>query len=53
MCTIYEPLKQPLQTHGNLNADIDIIPIVISRMGSFNVKTLAEIAQSVLFKEEP
>ena len=51
--TIYEPLKQALQTHGTLKADIKIIPIVISITGTFNVKTLAEIAQLVSFDKEP
>jgi hypothetical protein len=51
--TIYEPLKQALQTHGTLKTDIKIIPIVISRNGTFNVKTLVEIAQLVSFKEVP
>jgi len=51
--TIYEPLKQALQHHGTLKADIKIISIVISRTITFNVKTLAEIAQLVSFKEEP
>jgi hypothetical protein len=46
-------LKQALQTHGTLQADIKIIPIVISRTGTFNSKTLAEIAQLVSFDEEP
>ena len=50
---IYEPLKQALQTHSALKAGITTIPIVISRTGTFNVKTLAEIAQFVFFKEEP
>jgi hypothetical protein len=50
---IYEPLRQALQTHGTLKADIKIIPIVISRTGTFHVKTLAEIAQLVSFAEEP
>jgi len=30
-----------------------MIPIVISRTNNFHVKTLAEIAQLVSFKEEP
>jgi ADP-glucose pyrophosphorylase len=51
--TIYEPLKQALQTHGTLKADIKIIPIVIRRTRTFNVKTLAENAQLVSFKEDP
>jgi hypothetical protein len=51
--TIYEPLKQALQTYGTLKADIKIIPIVISRTGTFHVKTLAEIAQLISFEEEP
>jgi hypothetical protein len=51
--TIYEPLKQALQTHSTLRADIKIIPIVISRTGTFNVKTLAEIAQLISLDEEP
>ena len=49
----YEPLKQALQIHGTLKADIIIIPIVISRTGTFNVRTLTEIAQLVSFREEP
>jgi hypothetical protein len=50
---IYEPLKLALQTHGTIKADIKIIPIVISRTGTFNFKTLAEIAQLVSHSEEP
>ena len=53
MYTIYEPLKQALQHHGTLKADIKIIPIVKSKTGTFNVKNLAEISQLVSFKEEP
>ena len=50
---IYEPIKLALQTHGKIKADIQIIPIVINRTDTFNVKTLAEIAQLVSYKEEP
>jgi hypothetical protein len=50
---IYEPLKQALQTHGTLQAEIIIIPIVICKTGTLNVRTLAEIAQLVSFREEP
>ena len=50
---IYEPFKQALQTHGILKAGIKIIHIDISITGTFNVKTLAEIAQLVSFKENP
>ncbi len=50
---IYEPLRLALQAHGTLKADVKIIPIVISRTGTFHVKTLAEIAQLVSFKEKP
>ncbi len=50
---IYEPLRLALQIHGTLKADIKIFPIVISRSGTSHVKTLAEIAQLVFFKEEP
>jgi hypothetical protein len=50
---IYEPLKQALQIHGTLKANIIIIPIVISKTGTFNVRTLAVIAQLVSFREEP
>ena len=50
---IYEPLRQALQTHGTLKADVKIIPIVISRTGTFHVKTQAEISQLVSFTEEP
>ena len=46
---IFEPLRQALQTYGTLKADIKIIPIVISRTGTFHVKTLAEISQLVSF----
>ena len=42
-----------MQTHGRLKADIKIIPIGISRTCTFNVKTLAKIAQLVSYKEEP
>jgi hypothetical protein len=50
---IYKPLRQALQTHGTLKADVKIIPIVISRTCTFHVKTLAEISQLVSFAEEP
>jgi hypothetical protein len=50
---IYDPLRQALQIHGTLKADVKIIPIVISRTGTFHVKTLAEISQLVSFTEEP
>jgi len=47
---IYEPLRLALQNHGTLKAEVKIIPVVISRTGTFHVKTLAEIAQLVSFK---
>ena len=50
---IYEPLRVALQTHGTLKAEVKIIPIVISRTGTFHVRTQAEIAQLVSFAEEP
>ena len=50
---ICEPLRLALQIHGTLKADVKIIPIVISRSGTFHINTLAEIAQLVSFKEEP
>ncbi len=50
---LYEPLRLAIQTYGTLKADVEIIPIVISRTGTFHVKTLAEIAQLVSFKENP
>ncbi len=50
---LYEPLRLALQTHGTVKADIKIIPIVIGQKGTFHVKTLAEIAQLVSFKEKP
>ena len=53
MYNICEPRKQALQTHGTIKAEINIIPIVISRTVTFNVKTLAEIAQLISLKEEP
>jgi hypothetical protein len=49
---IYEPLKLALQIYGIIKADIKIIPIVISRTCTFNVKILAEIAQLVSYNEE-
>jgi hypothetical protein len=52
---IYEPLRQAMYMHatGEWKADIEIIPIVISRTGSFHTKTLAAIAQLISFQEEP
>ena len=50
---IYDPLRVALQTYGTLKAEVKIIPIVISRTCTFHVKTLAEIAHFVTFKEEP
>ena len=50
---IYESLRLALQTHGTLKAEVKIIPIVISRTGTFHVKTLAEIAQFVSFSKDP
>ena len=50
---IYKPLRQALQNYGTLKADVKIIPIVISRAGTFHVKTLAKISQLVSFTEEP
>jgi hypothetical protein len=51
--TIYEPLKQALQAHGTIKTDVVKIRIVISRTGTFNVKTLAKIVQLGCFKEDP
>jgi len=53
MYNIYESLKQAQKIHGTIKAEIIIIPIVISRTRTFSVRTLAEIAQLVSFKEEP
>ena len=52
---LYEPLRHNLMLHatGEWKAEVQIIAIVISRTGSFHVKTLAEIAQLVSFQEEP
>ncbi len=50
---IYQPLQQTLQAYGTIKADIKIIPNVINKTCTFNVKTLAEIAQLVSFDEEP
>ena len=50
---IYEPFRQTLQTYGTLKPGVKIIPIVISRTGTFHLKTLAEISQLVSFAEEP
>ena len=51
--TIYDPLKQAILDHGYWNEPIVIIPIVISRTGSFHVKTLAEIDQLISLDEAP
>ena len=45
--------KHYIYIHGTLNAEIIIIPIVISRTGAFNIRTLAEITQLISFGEEP
>jgi hypothetical protein len=50
---IYELLRLALQTHGTLKADIKIIPVVISRTGTFHVKILAKIVQLISLKKEP
>ncbi len=50
---IYESLRQVLQAYSTLKADVKTIPIVISRAGTFHVKTLAKISQLVSFTEEP
>ncbi len=50
---IYEPLRLALQIHGTLKSEVKIIPTVISRTDTFHVKTHAEIAQLVSFKQEP
>jgi hypothetical protein len=50
---IDELLKLALQTHNTLKANVKIIPIVISRIGTFSNKTLEEITQLASFKEEP
>ena len=50
---LYEPLKRSILEHGWWDDPIDIIPIVLSRTGSFHVKTLGEIAQLVSWQEEP
>ena len=47
------PLKQAILDHGHWKDPIVIIPIVISRTGSFHVKTLAKIAQLISLDEEP
>jgi hypothetical protein len=41
-----------LQEHANLKAYIKVIPIVISITDTFNVKTLADIAQLVSHKKK-
>ena len=50
---IYTPLRHSILDHGWWDDTIEIIPIVISRTGSFHVKTLGEIAQLVSWQEEP
>ena len=52
---LYEPLRQAILLHANgeWKAIVQVIPIVISRTGSFHVKTLAAIAQLVSFQDEP
>ncbi len=45
--------KIALHTHGTLKSEVKIIPIVVNITCTLNVKTLAEIAQLVSYKEEP
>ena len=49
----YRPLVDAIRAHNTWPFPVEIIPIVITRTGSFNVKTLAEIAQLVSPQEEP
>ena len=49
----YAPLCQAIRDHGTWDGEIEVIPIVISRTGSFHVRTLAEIAQIISPMEEP
>ena len=49
----YRPLQDAIRAHGSWQHPVEIIPIVISRTGSFNVRTLAEIAQLISPQEEP
>ena len=49
----YTPLKDKILQHGAWTSDIDIIPIVISRTGSFSKKTLAQLSQLISFKDKP
>ena len=49
----YAPLCQAIRDHGTWDGEIEIIPIVISRTGSFHVQTLAEIAKLISPLEEP
>ena len=51
--TTYEPLKKAIQDHGHWHDPVVIIPIVISRTGTFHIKTLAEIAQLISPDEVP
>ena len=53
MHTIYTPLKHAIQIHNNGRIQVEVMPIVISRIGNFHTRTLAEIAQLVSFKENP
>ena len=50
---LYTPLKDQIQRHGTWPDPIQIVPIVISRTGSFHTRTLSEIAQLISPKEQP
>jgi hypothetical protein len=51
--TIYTPLKPAIQLHNNGRLQVEVIPTVISKTRNFHTRTLAEIAQLVLFKKIP
>ena len=50
---LYTPLRDAIAAHGFWTEDMDIIPIGISRTGSYHQRTLVSIDELINPKEEP
>ena len=49
----YRPLQQAIETHDNWPHRVEIVPIVISRTGTYNTTTLRQLAHLFTLKDEP
>ena len=49
----YEPLAQTIRTSGSWPHDVDIIPIVVGRVGTFHPKTVRSIYRLIYLKDKP